>query len=361
MARTEQTIRFCTSRDGTRIAYAISGEGPPLVRAGHWITHLEADWENLVWRPWLDALGRRHTLIRYDMRGCGLSDREGVEFSLQHYLEDLEAVVDAAGLERFPLLGMSGGGALAVTYATRHPDRVSELVLYGTFTRGRTARSTTPHDHEENDTLFRLIELGWGKDDPTFRQLFAAQFLPDATAEQLRSFNALMKLSVSAENAASLMRAWYVADITALAPQVRCPALVVHPRHDLRVPFEEGRRLAGLIPGARLVPLDTQNHLLLEQEPAWPAFFAELEGFLGSAAPKMAQKPMLAGLTRREQEVLNLVARGLGNEAIATRLGMSEKTVRNHVSAILSKLGVASRSQAIVHARENGFGGRDVR
>jgi pimeloyl-ACP methyl ester carboxylesterase/DNA-binding CsgD family transcriptional regulator len=357
MART-QDIRFCTSRDGTRIAYATSGEGPSLVRAGQWITHLELDWDNLVWRPWLQELSRRHTLIRYDMRGCGLSDRDGVEFSLQRYAEDFEAVVEAAGLSRFPLLGMSGGGAIAVSYAAAHPDRVSHLVLYGAYTRGRIARSTTTEEHDENETLLRLIGLGWGKEDPTFRQLFASQYLTDGTAQQLRSFNELMRASASPENAVKLMRAWYTADVRALAPQVRCPALVLHPRGDLRVPFEEGRSLARLIPGARFVPLDGRNHILLEQDTAWKQLVAELEAFLPvekkSASP--SHKASLDGLTPREHDVLELVARGLGNEAIGERLGMSEKTVRNHVSAILGKLGVNTRSQAIVHARERGFG-----
>lgn len=357
MPRPEQTIRFCTSRDGVRIAYAICGDGPPLVRAGHWITHLEADWDNLVWRPWLEELSRRHTLVRYDVRGCGLSDRDGVEFSMERYVEDLEAVVAATGLQRFALLGMSGGGALSVTYEVRHPDRVSELVLYGAFSRGRTARSVTPEDHAENETLFRLIELGWSKEDPTFRQLFAAQYLPDATAEQSRSFNELMRVSVSGSNAAQLMRAWYLADITALAPRVHCPTLVLHARGDLRVPFEEGRSLARLIPGARFVPLDSRNHMLLKQDAAWGELLTELEAFLPAArSASGASKAPLAGLTPREQDVLDLVARGLGNGVIAERLGMSEKTVRNHVSNILSKLGVSSRSQAIVRARENGIG-----
>jgi pimeloyl-ACP methyl ester carboxylesterase/DNA-binding CsgD family transcriptional regulator len=358
MTRTAQNIRFCTSRDGVRIAYATCGEGPPLVRAGQWITHLEADWDNLVWRPWLEELSRRHALIRYDMRGCGLSDREGVEFSLERYAEDFEAVIEAVGVQRFALLGMSGGGAIAVAYAAAHADRVSHLVLYGAYTRGRIARSTTAEEHEENETLLRLIELGWGKEDPTFRQLFASQYLTDGTAEQLRSFNELMRLSASPANAVKLMRAWYTADVRALAPQIRCPTLVLHPREDLRVPFEEGRSLARLIPGARFVPLDSRNHILLEQDGAWKQLVAELEAFLPTGAKDTPPLPKtsLEGLTPREHDVLDLVARGLSNDVIGGRLGMSEKTVRNHVSAIFSKLGVNTRSEAIVNAREKGFG-----
>jgi pimeloyl-ACP methyl ester carboxylesterase len=174
MSRAAQDIRFCTSRDGVRIAYATCGEGPPLVRAGHIVTHLEADWDCLVWRPLLEELSHRHTLVRYDLRGCGLSDREGVEFSFDKFVEDLDAVIEAVGLERCALLGVSGGGAPAVAYAVAHPEKVSHLILYGAFTRGRIARSTTNEEREESETLLRLIEHGWNKEDPSFRQLFAS-------------------------------------------------------------------------------------------------------------------------------------------------------------------------------------------
>lgn len=358
MARRPQTIRYCTSRDGVRIAYSVCGEGPPLVRAGHWISHLEGDWDNPVWSPWLAELARRHTLIRYDMRGCGLSDSEGVEFSMVKYVEDFQAVVQAAGVERFALLGMSGGGAIAVTYAATHADRVSHLVLYGAFSRGLIARSTTAQQHAENETLFQLIEHGWGKEDPTFRQFFAAQFLPDGTPTQQLAFNQLMRQSATAANASALMRTWCRADVRALAQQVRCPALVLHPRGDLRVPFEEGRSLARLIPGARFVPLDSRNHIVLADEAAWTTWLEEFEAFLPALDQVDASpaRTALPGLTPREQEVLDWVARGLDNPTIAERLGISDKTVRNHVSALFSKLGVNSRAQLIVLAREKGLG-----
>jgi len=364
MPRRPPPISYCTSRDGVRIAFSTAGSGPPLVRAAHWISHLEADWDNVVWRPWLKQLTRRHTLVRYDTRGCGLSDGDGVEFSMTKYIEDLEAVVNAAGLDRFALMGMSGGGALAVAYAATHPDRVSQLVLYGAFTRGLVARSTTPEQQAEAETLFRLIEQGWSKEDPTFRQFFAAQFLPDGDPAHQRAFNELMRLSSTARNAASLMRVWCQADVRELALRVRCPALVGHPRGDLRVPFEEGRSLARLIPGARFVPLDTRNHIVLDTDPAWDIWWCEFETFLSppadapgpQPASPPAARPTLAGLTPREHEVLDQVARGLDNQAIAERLSISEKTVRNQVSLILNKLGLQRRSQAIVLARERGFG-----
>ncbi len=354
MTRPKQEIRFCTSRDGTRIAYAVCGEGPSLVRAGHAFSHLENEWDCLAYCHWLELLGRRHTLIRYDTRGCGLSDRDDVEYSMQHLSEDLEAVVEAAGIKRFDLVGMTGGGALAVTYAVRHPEAVSRMVLYGTFAQGRLTRSNTPDKREEVELLLKLIELGWGQDNPQFRQLFTYQFLPDGTTEQLRSFNNLLRDSTSARNAARYLRASFQADLRELAPKVRCPTLVLHARGDLRMPFDEGRALATLVKGARFVPLDSRNHLLLTQEPAWQQLSSEIDEFLNAApAP---QQGSIDGLTAREASVLEVLAQGITTDAMAERLGMSEKTLRNHLSTIFSKLGVANRAQAIVLARDQGFG-----
>ena len=228
MPHPSQQIRFCRSRDGTRIAYAAAGAGLPMVKAANWVTHLDHDWQSPAWRPWLTMLTHRHRLIRYDPRGVGLSDRDNIVFSFEKYVEDLEAVVDAAGHEQFVLFGFAGGGAIAVAYAARHPERVSQLVLYGSFVRGRFARSTTPEQLEEEQTLLRLMEMGWGKDEPSFRQLFVSQFLPDGTAEQFRSFNDMMRLSVSPKNAAGLMGAWFAADVSTVAPLVRCPTRVHH-------------------------------------------------------------------------------------------------------------------------------------
>ncbi|MEO5595748.1 MAG: alpha/beta fold hydrolase [Lysobacteraceae bacterium] len=360
MALPTQQIRFCTSADNVRIAYAVCGEGPPLVRSLQWGTHLELDWQTPVWRSWLGALTRGNTLVRYDARGCGLSDRDIVDFSSERHLEDLEAVVTACGLDRFALIGMTGGGPYAVRYATRHPEHVSHLVLYGSYLRGRIARSTTPELKDETETLLHLIELGWGRDDPSFRQLYSSQSIPDATPEQFQSFNELLRKSASAANAAKLLRVLHADDISRLAPQLQCPTLVLHPREDRRVPFEQGRALAAAIPNARFVPLDSRNHLLLEQEPAWRRLLAELEAFLphANAATKSASDRNVQGLTAREHEVLELVAQGIANRAIGERLHMGEKTVRNNVSNIMAKLGVCTRAEAIVTAREAGFGQR---
>lgn len=357
-----QAIRFCRSRDGARIAYASNGIGPRMLKAANWVTHLDYDWQSPIWGPWLAALSRHNMLIRYDARGCGLSDRDDVGFSFEKYIEDLEAVADALGPEPFVLFGFAGGGATAVAYAARHPERVSHLILYGAFIRGRFARSKTAEQLGEEETLLRLIEMGWGKDDPSFRQLFVNQFIPGGTAQQFQSFNEMMRLSATPKNAADLMRAWFKADISTLAPLVRCPTLVLHPRHAIRVPFEEGRDLAGLIPAARFVPLDSRNLILLEGEPAWGPLLKEIDEFLPTTPTSLPRPAGLsvASLTGREKEVLELVARGLNNGEIGARLGMNEKTVRNHLTSILSKLDLHSRAQLIVRARDAGFGRKDA-
>jgi pimeloyl-ACP methyl ester carboxylesterase/DNA-binding CsgD family transcriptional regulator len=340
------------------LAFAVAGDGPPIVKAANWVTHLDYDWRSPVWGHWLRALTRRNLLLRYDARGCGLCDHEDVDFSFARYIEDLEAVVDAAAPERFTLFGIAGGGATAVAYAARHPERVQRMVLVAPFVRGRFARSRTSAQLEEEKTLLRLIEIGWGKDDPSFRQLFVSQFLQDATPEQFASFNALMRHSATPSNAARLMRGWFAADVSALAPRVKCPTLILHPRDALRVPFEEGRALAGLIRDARFVPLDSRNLIVLEQEPAWRSVVDEIDRFLAPAAAgdRGAGVAGLSSLTARERQVVELIARGLGNAEIGARLSIGDKTVRNRISMILGKLDLHSRAQLIVLARESGFG-----
>jgi len=348
-----QQIRFCTAPDGVRLAYATVGKGPPLVRAAHWMTHLEFDWESPVWRPWLTELSRHNTLVRYDPRGCGLSDRDVGDMAFDAWVADLETVVAAAGLARFALLGASQSVSVAIAYAAKHPQRVSRLILYGGFARGRLRRGS-PVQAEEAEVQLKLIQLGWGRDDPAFRQFFTTQFLPDGTPEQLASFNEIQRLSTSAENAARILQVSSGIDVADLAPKVSAPTLVLHAREDKRAPFDEGRLIASLIPGARFVPLESRNHVLLESDSAWPRFLAETRAFLG-AEPGTAAAAF-PELTAREKEVLELVARGLANDEIAARLGIRPKTVRNQVSALFDKLGVSSRAQAIVRAREAGLG-----
>jgi pimeloyl-ACP methyl ester carboxylesterase/DNA-binding CsgD family transcriptional regulator len=353
-----QQIRFCTTSDGVRIAHATTGRGPPLVKAPNWMTHLEFDRSSLVWRHWIAELSRDFTLVRYDERGCGLSDWDVVDFSFETRVRDLEQVVDANGLSRFPLLAISQGGSIAVAYAARHPERVSHLVLYGAFARGRLVRAATQQERDEAEMNIKLAEIGWGRDDPAFRQVFTMQLMPDGTPEQHRSFNDFQRLTTSPANAARIMREFFSVDVRELAPKISCPTLVLHTREDLRCPFNEGRLLSALIPGARFVPLESRNHILLEGEPAWSQFTSELRAFLPDAksGARAADLPDAFGtLSVREREVVGLIAEGLDNHQIAERLFLSEKTVRNHITSIFSKLGVQTRAQAIVRARDAGF------
>lgn len=349
-----QHVQFCRTADGVRIAYAVVGRGAPLVRAPHWCTHLEYDWQTPIWSHLLEELCRDHALVRFDGRGCGLSDWDAPDTSFDGWLRDLETVVDAAGLDRFAIFGMSQGAAIAIEYAVRHPERVTKLLLLGGYARGKLKRDPTPRDLEDVETQLRIIRLGWEREDPSYRHLFASQFTPDASIEQLRAMGELMRISVSAENAARMMRGAFNLDISESVPRVRCPTLLLHGQGDIRNPFEQGRSLAGLIPGARLVPLETKNHVLLWDEPAFKKFVSEKRAFL--AADRPGKRLSLAELSEREVEVLEQLARGLDNAQIAARLGMAEKTVRNYVSRIFDKIEVESRSQAIVRAREAGMG-----
>jgi pimeloyl-ACP methyl ester carboxylesterase/DNA-binding CsgD family transcriptional regulator len=348
-----QALRFCTSEDGTRLAYAAIGAGPPLVKSANWLSHLEFDLRTPIWRHWIEAFARRHTYVRYDTRGCGLSDRNPQEISFESWVADLEAVVDASGLDRFPLLGISQGGAIATAYAVRHPERVSHLVLYGAFARGRLNRGSGQTGIDEVLLMCKLFELGWGTDNRSFRQVFASQFLPQGTPEQIEAYDELQRQSASANDAVRILQVSSQIDVTALAPRIRCPTLVLHARGDARCPFEEGRLFASLIPGARFVSLESCNHILLESEPAWRHFLEEVEAFLPGGAPVASA---FLELTARERELLEHLARGLDNHQIAAHLALSEKTVRNMVSSVLDKLEVENRAQAIVKAREAGYG-----
>jgi pimeloyl-ACP methyl ester carboxylesterase/DNA-binding CsgD family transcriptional regulator len=356
MATASQHVRFCASRDSTRIAFATGGAGPPLVRAAHWLSHLEYEWNCPLWGPWLNLLTRRHTVIRYDGRGCGLSDREAADFSLDRCVEDLEAVVDSCKLARFVLFGATIGAITALAYAARHPDRVSHMVLIGGFAVSRMARD--PPLIEETALELKAIELGWSNDNPAYRQFITSMLVPDATSEQAHSHNELMQIAASPQSAIRRLQSFHYLDLREIAPQVRCPTLVLHSRFDGRIPFEQGRALATLIPGARFVALDSRNHWVVETEPAWARFTAEIDNFLPSVPNASATAGVLDVLTPRELQIIELLAAGLDNRTIGRRLGISAKTVRNRVSVIFDKLGVNSRPQAIVWARDAGFGRR---
>jgi pimeloyl-ACP methyl ester carboxylesterase len=344
-----QRIGFCTADDGVRIAYGVHGSGTPLVKAANWLTHLDYDWRSPVWRHWLSALGQRHTMVRYDERGCGLSDRDVGEgaFTLDRWVRDLETVVDAAGLDRFALLGISQGAALSIEYINRNPGRVSHFLVCGGFARGRKKRDSAL-SADEAQTLESMIRIGWGKSNPAFRRLFTTFFLPDGTPEQMQWFDELMRTSTSPLTASRIWAARAELDVSARAPSVDVPTLVMHAREDAVVPFDEGRLIAGLVPGAQFVPLEGRNHVLLETEPAWQDFLREVDGFLGGHAASADED---WDLSAREEEILGLVADGLSNEEIAERLVLSVRTVERHLSNSYVKLrisGKAARAAAAV-------------
>ena len=278
-AKTRQEIRYCTTSDGVRLAYATTGSGSPLVKASNWLTHLDFEWGSPIWRHWYTALSRHHRLVRYDERGNGMSQRDVPGVSFDTWVRDLETVVDAAGLDRFPLLGISRGGAIAIAYAVKHPERVTHLVLYGAFAAG-TTHVGTPQEIEARRALASLLRLGWGLNNPAFCRTFTCRFIPEATPEHEQWFDELQRVSTSPENAARLMEIDDEIDVRPLLPQVKTPTLVVHCDRDRAVPPEKGRLLAAEIPGARYVSLPSANHLMLEEEPAWSLFLEELGLFL---------------------------------------------------------------------------------
>jgi class 3 adenylate cyclase/pimeloyl-ACP methyl ester carboxylesterase len=277
----QQQIRYCRSEDAVRLAYSLAGSGPPLVKSANWINHLELDWELPVYRHLLAGLTKHHTLMRYDARGNGLSDWDSSELSLDAWVNDLETVVNAAGLDRFPLFGFSQGCAVSIAYAVRNPHRVSRLILFGGFATGRYKRaSTTPADLDRFRAIATLMRFGWNSDDPTFRQMMTSQLMPTATKEQGQAFNEMQRKSLSAENAARHYETVCNFDIRELLPRVSVPTLVLHIRDDLMVPIDESRRMAASIPHARFVSLPGKNHIPLENDPGMPQFFEEVSNFL---------------------------------------------------------------------------------
>jgi DNA-binding SARP family transcriptional activator/pimeloyl-ACP methyl ester carboxylesterase len=278
-----QRIRFCHTPDDVRLAYAVSGTGPPLVKASNWLTHLDHDWGSPVWQPWWEALSTRHTLVRYDERGSGLSDWDVDDgsFTLDAWVRDLETVVDALGLERFPLLGISQGGPIAITYAARHPDRVSHVVVFGTCARATWARADEQR-RRELAALGELIKTSWGSEEPGFRQVYDARFLPDGPIEMWRAFDELQRRSASARNAHRLWRAFGYLDCTEAARQLEVPTLILHSAGDQVWSFQEAEELHEMVRNSRLVGLDSNNHILQAGEAAFGVFLDEVEGFLAS-------------------------------------------------------------------------------
>ena len=277
----QHEIHFCTTADGVRLAYAEVGQGPPLVKSANWLNHLEYDWQSPVWSPFLHELAKDRRLIRYDERGNGLSDWDVEDISFEAFVRDLETIVDAVNLDRFDMFGISGGCGIAIAYAVRHPERLRRLVLYGGFARGSRKRESQ-RQIELVNAATTLMRHGWGQENPAFRQMFTSQFIPGGTAEQAQWFNDLQRMTTSPENAARTMEAIADTDVSNLLPLVQVPTLVLHCRDDARVPFEEGRKMAAGIPGARFVALEGRNHVILEGDPGWGRFLDEIKTFLGS-------------------------------------------------------------------------------
>jgi pimeloyl-ACP methyl ester carboxylesterase/DNA-binding CsgD family transcriptional regulator len=354
--RARHTVRYVAASDGVRLAWAESGAGIPLVKAATWLTHLEHDLDSPVWRHWTEFFSGHFRFVRYDERGCGMSDWDVRDLSLERRVLDLETVIEAAGLtDPFVLLGISHGASVSIAYAARFPERVARMLLCGGFARGSLRRG----DAEARRVYQAIVDLAslWGSDNPAFRQVFTSRFIPDGTDEQLRWFNELCRKTTSPELAGTLLRTRAETDVTALVKHVRTPTLILHARDDAIAPLAEGRFLASEIPGAQFVELDSRNHILLEHEPAWTRFQDAVLEFTGQTASAPSPDPAFDALSRRERETLALLAEGLSNAEIAERLGISEKTVRNHLSHLFDKLGVWSRAQAIVFARDHGFRG----
>ncbi|RJF86094.1 alpha/beta fold hydrolase [Sphingomonas cavernae] len=274
-----QHVRFCTASDGTGLAYSVVGEGPALVKAANWLNHLEYDWDSPVWRHWLHAMIEHGCVVRYDERGNGLSDWNTASITFEDFVDDLASVVDAAGLDRFDLLGISQGGSVSIAYAVRHPERVRRLVLYGAYATGWRVRAQAG-EIERREAMLTLTREGWGQNNPAFRQMFTSLFFPDASHEEMEWFNEVQRMSTSPANAEKLQLAFGAIDVRELLPEVRVPTIVLHARDDAVVPFAAGRAIAAAIPGAEFVALESRNHLLLEHEPAWPKLLERLREFL---------------------------------------------------------------------------------
>lgn len=277
-ARTQQ-IGFCTAPDGVQIAYATVGQGPAVFKAPNWLNHLEYDWSSHIWGPVLQEISANNTLVRFDQRGNGLSDWEVGEISETAMQDDMDAVGAAAGLGRFSMLAISQGCAIALRYAIRHPEKIRCIVMLAGFARGALKRGSDQQNALHAATT-EIIRTGWGDPNPAYRHMFTENFIPDASPAQKAGFDELQRVASSAQNAARINDMNASVDVTDLARQLRVPVLVMHCEGDKRVPLEEGRRLAALIPGARFLTLPGNNHAIVPGTPAYDLFIREFHRFV---------------------------------------------------------------------------------
>ena len=343
-----RTVRFAETHDDLSLAWARSGKGPPLVKAAAWLTHLEYDAQSPVWAHYVSFFEDNFDYVRYDERGCGLSDRETGQLTIESWEDDLSRVVNASGIDTpFALLAMSQGTGAAVRFAAAHPDKVTHLILIGGYARGAYHRG----DDKAASMYRAIVEIfraGLDDRNPAFREVFTNRFLPEGDPEKIAWFNDLCRRSVDAETGARLLDARGNMNVADKLAQVKCPTLVIHARDDGVAPLAEGRYLAQHIPDAELLILDSANHILQPDEPAWPIATQAMLEFIGHTTPASDYN-----LTQREQDILALIGAAKSNKDIARALDVSEKTVRNHATNIFAKMGVSSRQEAMLKLKES--------
>ena len=349
----KQNIRFCTTSDGVRLATATTGTGPPLVRVGTWISHLECDQREPETWALVQEFSRHHAFVRYDPRGCGLSDRRIPPVDFEGLVADLEAVMDLHAPQPAPLYAMSCGAPVAIAYAARHPQRVSRIVILNGYGRAYfSSPSTPPHLMEEAKLLQASARQGWGNEKSVFRQVFVSQLLGHQTPGLRAHIDERMRLSMTPEMAEQYLRINFSMDVKAECALLQCPVLVLHSREDQMVGFEQGCKLAAWIPGARFVPLDSDSHVMPSEEAAGRLFFEEFRAFLSTEGIRQGERPRL---TPRQSEILACVARGQTDKEIARELALSPRTVEMHVALAMKALGSATRSEAVHRAAAEGL------
>ena len=336
-----RAVRYTTSMDGTSLAWCRAGSGPSLVKAANWLTHLEYDSSSPVWSHWVEYLESRFSVVRYDERGCGLSDRRTQNLTIDSWVQDLRAVVEASEIDRpFYLMGVSQGAASSIAYAVKYPEDVAGLILVGGYSRGSN------HRDEHAAALYKAVvdvfRLGWDEDNPVFQDVFTSRFIPEAPRDERRWFTDLCQNTLSPEIGAKLLMARADVNVEDLLVSVSAPTLVVHAHGDQVVPFAEGQLLAQRIPNARMTVVEGKNHIFQSSEKSWREFCVALDDFAN-----LGKGTAVSRLTSRENEVLRGICEAKSNKEIAAELGLSEKTVRNHTSSILSKLELDNRQQAI--------------